>query len=245
MGRKPSKSTKEGHGYGKGSGKNYSAWEHANQHPNGLGTRVQAFDWKTGRTVDLLSQGEFRVWLWLRFRDDIEDINEQFPLNKKETDSIAATFGFGYSKNPNYIMSTDFLVTYADGHKEAISVKPNEKFMENKKKLNKTIVEKTYWESKGVAFRMAYSDKIDRKVTDNIRLVTRYYDPDDVTDEISAIKHLIATKQFDIELDQVIDFKALAEANITDEIMKSIEIEKKNKERKYLLDEIQKNCSQQ
>ncbi|MDD6588326.1 MAG: TnsA endonuclease N-terminal domain-containing protein [Anaerobutyricum hallii] len=238
MARKPSKATKISKGYGRGSGKDYSAWEHANEHPNGAGTRVQAVDWKTGRTVDLLSQGEYRVWLWLRFNDDVIDINEQYPLDKEKTDYIASLLGFGYSKNPDYIMSTDFLVTYSDGHKEAISVKPNRKALENKKKFNKICIEKAYWENQGIKFRMAYSDNIDRRVTDNIRLVTRYYDPNTVTDHITAIKHLIATKQFVIELNQIIDYKALAESIITDEVMGIIEKEKQMSMRKKLIDDI-------
>ena len=166
------------------------------------------------------------------------DINEQYPLDKNETDYIASLLGVGYSKNPNYIMSTDFLVTYSDGHKEAISVKPNKKALENKRKFNNTCIEKVYWENHGIKFRMAYSDNIDRRITDNIRLVTRYYDPDSVIDNITAMKHLIATKRFAIELNQIIDYKALAESIINDEIMNKIEKEKQMNKRKKLVDDI-------
>ena len=38
MARKPSKATKISKGYGRGNGKDYSAWEHANEHPNGANT---------------------------------------------------------------------------------------------------------------------------------------------------------------------------------------------------------------
>ena len=47
----------------------------------------------------------------------------------------------------------------------------------------------------------------------NIRMVVEYYDKNRVYDDISAIKHLIATKQIlveDIET-QIIDFSKLAE----------------------------------
>lgn len=224
-GRKPKKKTREQQGRGKGEYGDYKAWERANEHTRGLGTRTIAYDYVTGRSVDVLSEGELKVWRLLRFNPNVEDINEQYPLNKEVTDMICKKCGWNASKNPNYVKTTDFLVRYKDGSRHAFSVKPNDRALNSVAVCRSLIVEKIYWGLQKVPWDIIYSDNIDHRLTDNIRLVTRYYDIRYVHNKVSAMKFLIARKIFSMSLKEllhVIDYKELADANITDELYEKI-----------------------
>lgn len=60
---------------------------------NSIGTCEIVPDWITGRSVELLSQGEAIYWYILRFNPDIVDIREQYPMNPNETLALADTLG--------------------------------------------------------------------------------------------------------------------------------------------------------
>lgn len=226
MGARKSPDAKRREGYGKGSGKDYKAYETAREHTGSYSTRSIEQDWITGRSVNLLSQAERKVWLYLRFNPNVVDIREQKNLDKSITDKIRSENGWPVSSTA-YDMSTDFLVTYRSGKTIAISVKTNKKDIENNlKTLRSLFVEKQYWtEYVGVQWTIVYADELNSKVADNIYLVTRYYDAENVFDKVSAMKHLIATHQFELtkeEMADVIDYRKLAELNLSEKAYNDI-----------------------
>ena len=153
-------------------------------------------DWKTGRGVHCLSQGEMLWYYILRWDDENIDIREQYPLDYIKTCKIAERFGF---KNPQHIMTTDFLVTKADGKSVAYSVKTNSDL--KKRQLELLCIEKYYWISRGVDYQLLLKTDANRTLAGNVRLVTEFYDADRVFDEISAIKHKIAIKEYPVDME--------------------------------------------
>lgn len=107
---------------GTGIGKNYIPYI-STAKLNSLGTTSVIKDWKTGRGVHCLSQGEAYWYYILRWDDNNIDIREQYPLEQSETTKIAMEHGFRPAQNGTIMMTTDFLVTKADGTFHAYSVK--------------------------------------------------------------------------------------------------------------------------
>ena len=113
LSKKISKESKEKLGYGTGSGKNYKPYITTSE-LNSKGTTVVIKDWKSGRGVHCLSQGEALWYYVLRWNDDVIDIREQFPLEMQAFNEIADDFGVSRVKIPDFIATTDFLVTMKD-----------------------------------------------------------------------------------------------------------------------------------
>lgn len=80
---KISEQRKRQEGRGTGTKKDYKPYIQARE-INSLGTCSNPIDWKTGRTIELLSQGESALWHILRWNDDVIDIREQYPLDLKQ-----------------------------------------------------------------------------------------------------------------------------------------------------------------
>lgn len=167
---------------------------------NSLGTTCNPIDWKTGRTMHLLSMGEMYVYYILRFNDEVVDIREQFPLELEETLAIAEELGYRHPKNKSKRMTSDLLVDYKNGKQEVFSIKSNMHDLENKRTAEKLKIEQLYWERKDIKYNIILSNSIDIDTVTNIRLAVEFYKKEDVYDEISFIKHLIATKQLPVDV---------------------------------------------
>ena len=76
---------------GTGTGADYKPWIQARE-MSSIGTKSVIQDWKHGRSIQCLSQGEARAYYLLRWRDDVLDIREQFPLNLHMTNGIVLKF---------------------------------------------------------------------------------------------------------------------------------------------------------
>lgn len=190
--------TKIHRGYGKGEGKDYKPWITVSEF-NSIGTTSVIRDWKTGRQVHCLSQGEALWYCILRWDDNNIDIREQFPLNAEETVRIARENGFKHPVNDSHVMTTDFLVTERDGSLHAYSVKPSRKL--SRRNLEILCIEKIYWQVRNVPFTMLFKTDANRILAANIRLVTNFYDASVVFDKYSALKHKIATKECSIDME--------------------------------------------
>lgn len=166
---------------------------------NSIGTTSVIKDWKTGRQVHCLSQGEALWYYILRWDDNNIDIREQYPLDIKITNKIAIANGFKHPGGKNHIMTTDFFVTEGDGSFHAYSVKASPELTE--RQLEKLCIEKKYWLSKNCKFDMLFKINANKVLAANIRLVTEFYDVKRVFDEISAIKHKIAVKEYLVDLE--------------------------------------------
>jgi hypothetical protein len=207
---------------GRGRYENYVPWIWASE-INSLGTTAEPIDWKHGRTIQCLSEGERMLYYILRWNDKVDDINEQFPL-PLETVEIARRLGFKHPKDEGTHMTTDMLVWLTDGRRRAYSLKSSWKDVreemweaeEDKKRVRRTIqklaIEKFYWTEQKVEWRLVVKEDLDVKYADNIRRCVEYYDRKKVHDRISAVKHLIATKQLKVEMHgEHLDYYRIAE----------------------------------
>lgn len=204
-----SEETKKKQHRGEGFGKDYIPYIKANE-INSKGTTVNAIDWKTGRTMEFLSQGEYYVWIILRFNDDVMDIREQFPLELEDTLAIANELGYKHPRDKKTRMTSDLLVDYKNGTQEVFSIKAHMKDLENPRTREKLKIEQLYWERRDIKYNTILSNSIDIDTVTNIRLITEFYNREDVYDEISFIKHLIATKQIPVIVNEgLIDYSKL------------------------------------
>lgn len=204
--------TKINEGRGKGSGASYLPWIQTRE-ISSVGTCSNPKDWKTGRTVELLSQGEAYYWHILRWNDEIEDIREQYPLDLETTLEICDDYNVKHPRNRHTYMTSDFYVTYKDGKEKVFSVKPSRNVLKKKRAKEKLAVEKVYWEKfRHVPFEIVYKDEMNIVFAENIRMVCMFYDLSSVFDEMSMLKHYIATKKIQVYMEsEPLDFQYLLE----------------------------------
>lgn len=201
MARHISDKSKQLRGMGTGEGSEYIPYITTSEF-NSSGTTSVITDWKTGRQVHCLSQSESLWYYILRWRDDIADIREQYPLDNIQTSKIAEQMGFKHPGKQDYVMTTDFLVTKTDGSYEAYSVKSDKNL--SQRALQLLCIEKIYWNSNDVTFQMLFKNEVNMILANNIRLVTEFYDESKVFDKYSKVRHMIATKEIDVDLTEKI-----------------------------------------
>lgn len=198
MSKRLSTASKEKRHMGEGEGKDYKPYITTSEF-NSLGTTSVIVDWKTGRGVHCLSQGETYWYYILRWDNNNIDIREQFPMKREETIKIAERMGFKHPGNDEYIMTLDFLTTEADGKFHAYSIKPDKEALTDRA-LEILCIEKMYWESQGVPYSLLFKTDANLVLVHNIRDVVRFYNIQDVFDERSLIKHRIARKEIKIDM---------------------------------------------
>ncbi len=210
---------------GTGSEASYKPWI-LTRELNSTGTTANIIDWKHGRSVQLLSAGEEMYYYYIRWDDAVQDIREQFPLDLETTNKIAAQFGI---RHPRGTMTTDMLVTYPADRYVAYSVKDKRedvdyelaKTDEDRKRAIRTaeklFVEKYYWTELGVEWKLVFKEDLNPVFVDNIRRSVVYYDEKSVHDDVSKIKHLIATKQIEVDMNAPINYQDLIRKYIKQE----------------------------
>lgn len=161
-------------------------------------------DWKHGRQIQCLSQAEAKVYRYLRWKDNVVDIREQFPLDLKLTLVIAKRLNLPHPRNHNTHMTTDMVVTYEnpDGTRylTAYSVKPNEKSFD-KYAVKNLMIEQAYWNLKGIKHEIIYADDLNKILDTNIKECVRYYNAKDVQNPVDAVKHMIARKLLIVDME--------------------------------------------
>lgn len=197
MSKRISDKAKQHQHRGEGHGKEYLPYITTSEF-NSLGTTSVIKDWKTGRGVHCLSQGEALWYYILRWDDNNIDIREQFPLKVDCTVEIARANGFKHPVNESYVMTTDFLVTESDGSLHAYSIKQDKNI--DQRTLQLLCIEKIYWNQRNVKFDLLFKTEVDEVLANNIRIVTEFYDASKVFDKYSAIKHKIAVKEYKVNL---------------------------------------------
>lgn len=208
MGRVKSDEGKLREGRGTGRGKDYKPWIKIRER-NSIGTASSIPDWKHGRMVELLSQGEVWYYYYLRWRDDVEEIREQFPLDPVKTADVARSLGF---RVPGGIMTTDLLVTMTDGRNIAISVKNSPRDLDKRRTLELQAIECAYWHTLGVPWSVVFKDRLNPVEIMNIRDVISCYDSARICDEFGLARHLIARKVITVDMTQEIDYVRLIES---------------------------------
>ncbi len=200
MARRLSDKTKQKLKMGRGTGKDYKPYVTTSEF-NSNGTTSVIKDWKTGRGVHCLSQGEADWYYILRWDDNNVDIREQYPLDNQVTNEIAKKNGIKHPQSESYIMTIDFMVTEADGSLHAYSVKISKNSL-SKRSLEILCIEKAYCIAKGIKYTLLFKEDVNQTLVNNIRLVTEFYDSLTVFDKYSAIKHKIAVKEYLVQMDK-------------------------------------------
>lgn len=198
---KVSEQTKLDQHRGEGHGKDYKPWIRVNEF-NSLGTTSNPVDWKNGRTMQLLSQGEMYAYYINRWDESVIDIREQFPLDLEDTLRIADSEHLKHPKNRESRMTSDLLLDYADGSQKVLSIKYDRSALENDRTAVKLWIEKKYWEEKGVPFEIQYTAEMNLILVTNIRMVTEFYKGEDVFDSVSYLKYLIANHSIEVDMEK-------------------------------------------
>ena len=206
------KITEEGklrEGRGIGTGVDYKPWIKIRE-VNSIGTASTVMDYKTGREVQLLSQGEIYYYYSLRWDDTVEDIREQFPLELEKNLDIADKLGIRHPCNRSTRMTTDLLVTRTNGSMEAYSIKNERSVLEDARTREKLFLEKQYWQTQGIPFHICLKEDVSITYVQNIMDVVSCYHFSRVQDAHGVIRHLIAHKKITVDMDsQPLDYKAL------------------------------------
>lgn len=206
MSRNVSEKTKKKQGRGRGSGAEYTSYIRANEIPGHLGNTYVERDWIAGRPVHLLSSGEQMLYYILRFRDDVLDVREQFPLPLESTLEIVSKYkGFRHPGNRYGELvpfTTDFLVDLVDGRQEAYSVKYSlDDLMKHENQIKNLYVQKEYWNSIGVELKQVFTVHMNNALYQNISRMVYYYDLDTVRCTLDLYRHMVARKLIRIDLE--------------------------------------------
>lgn len=190
-----------------GDGADYIPWNMAHQQSS-IGSSYIAKNYKNGRDVHMLSNGEAKVFFILLWDDDVLDIREQYVLDLIETRKIAEDFGF---VGPKMHMSTDFYldIKHPIYTNMAISVKGDEDQLEDPRTRELLKIEKAYWESKGVWYELVISNNINPILVKNIRVVTRINKPQYIQSDVDAIKYLLTIKKISTDMNKELNYDEL------------------------------------
>lgn len=193
----------------------YAAWKKANESKS-WGKASIIYDPVVGRTVHTLSNAETKVFWRLRFLLEVEEIYEQFPLDKAEVTAICHSLGMrAYSR----VLSTDFVVRFKGNIYVAVSVKHSRSIYSPEKNphylrdIKRLQVDKIYWEENyNIPLKALFGDEMNDVYVNNIKNVMHFYDQRFVTNKVSKLKFLISHHLISVPMDtDYIRFGALAE----------------------------------
>lgn len=198
-----------------GTGDLYVGFIKANE-IGSIGTSTAIYDPIAERTVDTLSMGEKEFFWIMRFRDDVEQIQEQMMLSSETVRNICEEHGFRIPRN---VLSTDFLITFRNGSRIAYSIKSGaDDFNPDSPKyqtlLVRQYIEMEYWKRYGIDFRIVLRENLNKTLAVNIEHCMAYYDPAHVQNEEAMLKYLIAHKAVSVPMDrEIIRFASLVKGN--------------------------------
>lgn len=178
----------------------------------GLSSPCVIVDYKTGRQIHLLSQCEKKAWYFLRFDDEVEEIYEQFSLDLEITLELAEEYGLKHPGNKSTAMTTDFFVVKKHGY-AAYSVKSDCSILDNKREVEKQILENMYWELFDIEFHVIFAAELDKHLIKNIMEVVKCYNKSRIFNEYDEIRYMIAHKIIKVDLYQDgIDYEKVKES---------------------------------
>lgn len=153
-------------GDGQGEGKNYRPFLHVRDVPSS-GRSAMVLCLKTGRTHHYLSDLEYFHHILSEYEPSVEDIREQYALLPwEETQEIAKRLGIRHPVYPGtktpLVMTSDIVLTIRRtgllGY-GVVCVKPSSmtdpQNPRTRRVLEKLLVEKTYWEQRGIPWRLS------------------------------------------------------------------------------------------
>lgn len=157
-------------GRGQGSGENYKPWVAIQDFTSrGMVSRIKGKT--TGRLHHLMSNYETSLFFLLDWSDSVLDIREQFPLsNLPEAIAIAEKARIRYPFDPisgfPYVLTSDFCIETPNGM-ETIAVKPSSELAKPRVR-EKLEIERRYWASQGIPWRIVTEHEIDTVKARNI-----------------------------------------------------------------------------
>ena len=198
----------------RGIGEDYTGFKKANE-SHSRGAAVEIFDPISGRTVDVLSNGERYLFWNRRYDEHVVEIREQHLLHPGIVAKSAAELHINI---PKEILSTDLLVLYDDGKIVAHSVKKKRREIDpdtarGRKNIRRQALEMRHWQILGVDFRIVFTEEMDRRRAENIEAVMVYYDAAWVQTPDQMYKYLIAHHVVDVDLSKQIPFAKIAHEN--------------------------------
>lgn len=172
-------------GRGAGVGKDYVPWFHVRDvSSTGKSTRFKS--WKSGRTIQNLSDLETGFALLMDWTDPVVDYYEQFPLLPlDETLELGAVIGYVHpidrKTDEPRVRTTDFLVIGSDAgpsHRTAVAIKPASK-LASKTVLLSLEVERRYWAEHRADWAIVTEHELPKIAIENIDWI---HDARDLTD---------------------------------------------------------------
>lgn len=170
-------------GDGQGCGKNFRPFFRVRDVPS-RGRSSMVLGLRTGRIHHYLSDLEYACHLLAEYRPDVCDIREQFALLPwEETQQIAEALGIRHPIYPGtrtpLIMTSDLVLTTDDetgkSRYEVICVKPSSEIaLENPRvhrTLEKLLIEKTYWDLRGIPWSLVTEQEIPMNRVRNLDLL--------------------------------------------------------------------------
>lgn len=161
-------------GYGQGEGKDYKPFMYVRDVPS-LGTSSMVKSRITGRNHAYLSNHEFKVHLLAEYCRSTLDIREQFALLPwSETQSLALQLGIRHPTYPGTstptVLTTDLLLTLKrpDG-KELVAISAKLKKDLTKRNLEKLLLERVYWNRRGIRWILVTEDNVSEVLTSNLK----------------------------------------------------------------------------
>ena len=157
-------------GRGQGEGPVYIPWIRIQDFASkGVVSRVKGR--KARRIHHLMSNNELAYFYLLDWSDNVLDIREQYPmLDLEYAMDMAAQAGIKYPKDNvsgyPYVMTSDFLITTKQGVK-ARTVKLSSE-LTNPRTVEKLEIERRYWASKNVDWKLVTENEISYRKAKNI-----------------------------------------------------------------------------
>lgn len=124
------------------------------------------------RLHHLLSDLELAVFLMLDWSLKVLDIREQYPLRPEDTVRIARDLGIPHAsfKGTPQVLSSDFLVDFDNPDMPMMAFQA--KYSTDLRKpetIERLMLEKCYWEEKGIPWKLLSEKELSRPVQDNIQ----------------------------------------------------------------------------
>lgn len=162
-------------GYGQGAGKNYRPFFYVRDVPS-QGRSSMVLGLKTGRIHHYLSHLEYSCHLLAEYLQPVTDIREHFALLPwKETQRTADSLGIRHPLYPGtntpIVLTSDLVVNFGK-RVFVLCVKPlskiNPQTPRAQRTLEKLLLEKTYWERRGIAWQLITDMEIPRIRVQNL-----------------------------------------------------------------------------
>lgn len=159
---------------GTGTGASYRPWIEVKD-VSSLGRSRRVWSPKTGRVHHLLSDIEHDIFLAAEWSSNVQDIREQYPLDREVTQSIAHKLQIAHPAYPGThvptVMTVDFLLTVSTAQNAntyiAINAKADDE-AEDPRSIEKLEIQRSYFEELGFEHHLVYRSNIPKAVVNNL-----------------------------------------------------------------------------